>query len=213
MTLGWDAIIREYARAKRVLAATIVSDETGGKGFGASLEMSSLTTRWNVEPAGDLAPVQVASSAGMVIERGLYSSLAGFDPGMISYGPHEAEFSIRAWLSGAEVLNLPALEVRHRFRGVAEREATLRANLDLALHNRLRFALLYLPPELVLRIVRDMTTDYPAEAVAKACALVESSDVWRRRSLLRKKELLSFAWFSRKFGLEMPDGQLATVGG
>ena len=213
VTLGWDAIIREYARAKRVLAATIVSDETGGKGFGASLEMSSLTTRWNVEPAGDLAPVQVASSAGMVIERGLYSSLAGFDPGMISYGPHEAEFSIRAWLSGAEVLNLPGLEVRHRFRGVAEREATLRANLDLALHNRLRFALLYLPTELVLRIVQDMTTDYPPEAVAKACALVESSDVWRRRSLLRKKELLSFGWFSRKFGLEMPDGQLATVGG
>jgi hypothetical protein len=43
--------------------------------------------------------------------------------------------------------------------------------------------------------------------------LVASSDVWTRRSLLRKKELLSFGWFSRKFGLEAPDSQLAMVGG
>jgi glycosyltransferase involved in cell wall biosynthesis len=210
---GWDAIIKEYARPRRILAATIVCDETGGHGFGASLEMPSLTIRWNAGSAGNLAPVQVASSAGMIIERAWYASLGGFDMGMISYGPREAEFSVRAWLRGAEVLNIPTLEVRHRFRSAAEREAKLRENLGLALHNRLRFALLYLPNDLVLRMVRDMTIDYPAEAVTKACALVASSDVWRRRSLLRKKELFSFGWFSRKFGLEMPDGQLATLGG
>jgi hypothetical protein len=37
--------------------------------------------------------------------------------------------------------------------------------------------------------------------------------VWTRRSLLRKKELFSFGWFSRKFGLEVPGDQLAAVGG
>jgi GT2 family glycosyltransferase len=210
---GWDANVREYARVGRILAATIVSDDTGARGFGASLELPSLTIRWNTEQPGDLAPVQVASSAGMVVDRELYYSLGGFDPGMLCYGPHEAEFSLRAWLRGAEVLNLPGLEVRHRFRGPAEREATLRANLELALHNRLRFALLYLPSDLVLTMVRDMTIDYPAEAVAQACVLVASSDVWRRRSLLRKKELFSFGWFSRKFALETPDGQPATPAG
>jgi GT2 family glycosyltransferase len=209
---GWDATVREYARARRILAATIVSDETGGQGFGASLEVPSLTIRWNLEPAGDLAPVQVASSAGTVIDRALYSSLGGFDPGMPFYGPHEAEFSLRAWLRGAEVLNLPGLQVRHRFRGAEEVEETLRANLHLALHNRLRFALLYLPSDLVLTMVRDMTTDYPGQAVAQACDLVASSDVWTRRPMLRRKEIFNFEWFSRKFGLEVPDGQLAVVG-
>jgi glycosyltransferase involved in cell wall biosynthesis len=213
VTPGWDAIIREYARIKRILAATIVSDETGGQGFGASLEVPSLTIRWNPEPVGDLAPVQVASSAGMVIDRQLYSSLGGFDPGMPFYGPHEAEFSVRAWLRGAEVLNLPGLQVLHRFRSAEEIDETLRADLHLVLHNRLRFALLYLPSDLVLKMVRDMTTDYPVQVVAQACDLVASSDVWTRRSLLRKKELLSFGWFSRKFGLEAPDSQLAMVGG
>jgi glycosyltransferase involved in cell wall biosynthesis len=210
---GWDATVRECARAGRVLAATIVSDETGGRGFGASLELPSLTIRWNLEPAGDLAPVQVASSAGTVIDRVLYSSLGGFDPGMIFYGPHEAEFSLRAWLRGAEVLNLPGLQVRHQFRSAEERDRTLRANLHLALHNRLRFALLYLPSDLVLTMVRDMTTDYPGQAVAQASELVASSDVWTRRSMLRRKEIFSFDWYSRKFGLEVPSGQPAAVGG
>jgi glycosyltransferase involved in cell wall biosynthesis len=211
-TPGWDSTVREFARVKRILAATIVDDQTGGQGFGASLELPSLTTRWNTEPAGDLAPVQVASSAGLVIDRQLYTSLGGFDPGMMSYGPHEAEFSLRAWLRGAEVLNLPGLQILHAFRGAEERDETLRANLPMVLHNRLRFALLYLPSGLVLKMVRDMTSDYPAQMVAEACDLVTSSDVWTRRSLLRKKELFSFGWYLRKFGLDVPSGQLAAVG-
>lgn len=209
---GWDAIVRECAGTRRILAATIVSDETGGQGFGASLEVPSLTITWNLEPAGDLAPVQVASSAGMVLDRELYSSLGGFDPGMISYGPHEAEFSLRAWLRGAEVLSLPGLRVRHSFRSAREREQTLQTNLHLVLHNRLRFGLLYLPSDMVLAMTREMATDYPGQVVAHACDLVASSDVWARRSLLRKEEIFSFGWFSRKFGLGVPHGQLAEFG-
>lgn len=213
VTSGWDHIVREHARIKRILAATIISDETGGQGFGASLEVPSLAIRWNSGPAGDLAPVQVASSAGMVINREFYYSLGGFDEGMPFYGPHEAEFSVRAWLRGAEVLNLPGLQVLHRFRSAEEIDETLRANLHLALHNRLRFALLYLPSDLVLKMVRDMTTDYPVQVVKRACDLVASSDVWTRRSLLRDKELLTFRWFSHKFGFEAPDDQLAALRG
>jgi glycosyltransferase involved in cell wall biosynthesis len=208
---GWDAMVAEYAQARRVLAATIASDETGGRGFGASLEMPCLTIRWNSEPAGDAAAVHVAASSGMVVDRKLYRSLGGFDSGMILYGSAGAEFSIRAWLSGAEVLNLPDLVVWHRFRSAEERQQTLIANLHFVLHNRLRLALLYLPDDLVLQIVRDMATHYPGRAVAQACDLVASSDVWRRRSLLRERELLPFRWFSRKFGLEIPGRQRITA--
>ena len=209
---GWDAVIAEYAGARRILAATIVSDQTGAPGFGASLQLPALTLRWNTEPGGDLAAVQVAASAGMVVDRELYWSVGGFDPGMILYGSAEAEFSVRAWLRGAEVLNLPGLIVRHRFRSAAERRLSLAANLHFVLHNRLRFALLYLPDEVALSVLREMAAHYPSRAVAQACDLVAASDVWRRRTTLRKHELFSFGWFSRKFGLEAQTGHRDLVG-
>ena len=198
---GWDAMVAEYAQARRVLAATIADEETGGQGFGVSLEMPSLTVRWNSEPPDNLTAVHVAASSGMVLSSELYRSLGGFDSGMIHYGSAEAEFSIRAWLNGAEVLSLPGLLVWHRFRSAYERQQTLITNLHFVLHNRLRLALLYLPDDVVLQVMRDMATRYPGTAVAQACDLVASSDVWRRRSFLRERELLTFGWFSRKFGL------------
>jgi glycosyltransferase involved in cell wall biosynthesis len=203
---GWDAVIAEYAGARRILAATIESDQTGACGFGASLELPALTLRWNTEPGGDLAAVQVAASAGMVVDRELYWSVGGFDPGMILYGSAEAEFSVRAWLRGAEVVNLPGLIVAHRFRSAAERRLSMAANLHFVLHNRLRFALLYLPDDAVLRVLREMAALYPSRAVTRACDLVAASDVWRRRTALRKHELFSFGWFSRKFGLDAYTG-------
>lgn len=200
---GWDALITEYATPGRVLAATIVNDQTGAPGFGASLLMPTLIFRWNSETSGDLSAVQVAASAGMAIDRELYWSIGGFDPGMLMYGSNEAEFSIRAWLRGAEVLNLPSLVVRHRFRSVGELQESLNANLHLVLHNRLRFALLYLPDDVALYVLRDMAAHYPGHVVARACGLVASSDVWRRRSMLRKHELFTFSWLARRFGLEV----------
>ena len=200
---GWDALITEYGMAGRVLAATIVNDQTGAPGFGASLLMPTLTFRWNSETSGDLSAVQVAASAGMAIDRELYWSIGGFDPGMLMYGSNEAEFSTRAWLRGAEVLNLPSLIVRHRFRSAAELQERLNANLHFILHNRLRFALLYLPDDVALYVLRDMAAHYPGQVVARACSLVASSDVWRRRAMLRKRELFTFSWLTRKFGLEV----------
>jgi GT2 family glycosyltransferase len=209
---GWDAVIAEYGGPRRILAATIASDQTGAVGFGASLQLPAMTLRWNTEPGGDLAAVQVAASGGMVVDRELYWSVGGFDPGMILYGSAEAEFSVRAWLRGAEVLNLPGLTVWHRFRSAEERRLSLAANLHFVLHNRLRFALLYLPDDMALSVLREMATDYPGRTVAKVCDLVAASDVWRRRVTLRKHELFSFGWFSRKFGLEAQTGHRDVVG-
>ena len=202
---GWDALVTEYATAGRVLAATIVDAQTGTPGFGATLQMPALTFQWNAETSGDLSAVPVAASAGMAIDRELYWSIGGFDPGMIMYGSNEAEFSVRAWLRGAEVLNLPRLIVRHRFRTASERQETFIANLHFVLHNRLRFALLYLPDDVALYVLRDMAAHYPDQVIARACSLVTASDVWRRRSLLRRQEVLTFTWFTRKFGLEVAD--------
>jgi hypothetical protein len=131
---------------------------------------------------------------------------------MIMYGSAEAEFSVRAWLRGAEVLNLPGLIVRHRFRSAAERRLSLAANLHFVLHNRLRFALLYLPDDAVLIVLRELAAHYPSQAVARACDLVAASDVWRRRTTLRKHELFGFEWFSRKFGLESQTGHRDIAG-
>lgn len=203
---GWDATVADYRSSRRVLAATIVDDKTSTRGFGASLRLPGLTVEWN--PAGQRGPtaVQVAASAGMILDRSLYWSIGGFDPGMIMPGSADAEFSLRAWLSGAEVLNVPGLTVRRRVHGTAQPSAALPANLHIALYERLRLAVLYLPSDLVLRLLSDMAANHPEAVVAQACSLLAASDAWRRRSTLREHELLPFGWFSRRFGLEVNRG-------
>jgi glycosyltransferase involved in cell wall biosynthesis len=212
----WDAVVAEYTRPRRVLAATIVHDETGACGFGAGLQMPGMTMVWNDTSTGDLGPVQVAASSGMVLDRNLYWSLGGFDEGMVMYGSAEPEFSVRAWLRGAEILNVSRLRVHHRFRSALERHRTVTENLPFVLQNRLRFALLYLDEDGVLRILRDMARSHPAPSVSQACDLVEASDVWSRRIALRERELLSFSWFARRFGFDIPGGcraDASSIGG
>lgn len=208
---GWDSVIEQYAGNRRVLAATSVDQDTGAPGYGGSLQVPTMTMSWNTEPAGNPGPVQIATSIGMVIDRNLYWTIGGFDTGMIRRGSAEAELSLRAWLRGAEILNVPDLVVRHRFRGTEERNETMRRDLHFTLQNRLRFAFLYLAEEVALQVLREMAVHYPGPAVAQACDLVVSSDVWARRSVLREQELLSFNWFLRKFGLETMDHRLAAV--
>ncbi|HEY6340873.1 MAG TPA: glycosyltransferase [Bryobacteraceae bacterium] len=208
---GWDTLISQRADPSAVLAATIVDLESGFRGYGCRLVVPFMGTYWNAFPPDRARPVQIASSAGTVIYRETYQGLGGYDEGMRIYGGAEPEFSVRAWLSGLEIHNLPSLEVRHRFKPLEQRNRLSASRRVYMVHNNLRFGLLYLEEEMVLKTIRLMAWEFPSHA-AEAFRMVEESDVFDRRAQIERTLPHSFFWFVERFGLKDQAGEAIRFG-
>jgi hypothetical protein len=117
------------------------------------------------------------------------------------YGGIEPEFSVRAWLSGAEIVSVPSLRMLHRFKTKPEIERFIGELKPHLLHNNLRFGLLYLGESASLQMIRHFAIMYPDE-IGEAIRQVEASDVGKRRKFLETRLRHDFAWFVRRFGVK-----------
>jgi GT2 family glycosyltransferase len=134
-----------------------------------------------------------------VIDRGLFHHLGGYDESLAPYGVAEPEFSVRAWLSGYEIVNVPDLLIFHRFRPRDEFDAFLRS-IDGAMRRKyLRFACYYLPEELLKETYEHYAAQAPDDFGACLVEL-EAGAVWARRAELKKLPH-DFRWFARRFNL------------
>lgn len=202
---GWDEFVLRHVRPNRVIAATTTQEGTGFHGYGCSLVLPPMGTRWNRRPLPPLAPVHAAACHATVLTKELFDSLGGYDDGMLFYGAGEPEFSVRAWLHGAEVVALPQLEVEHRFKPKDEADRFLDAMRPFWVHNCLRFALLYLTEHGCFEVARHFARASPH--FRDAARLVADSDVWERRESLERERLRSFAWFVARFGVKTAAGE------
>jgi hypothetical protein len=199
-TAGWDRLVLEHVRPSHVLAATITDPASGFRGYGCRLVVPFMGTHWNRRAHDPGDPVQLASACGTVIPGELWERLGGYDEGMIVYGGSEPEFSVRAWLGGAQIVSVPDLEVAHRFKSRSERGSFIGPLRPAMIHNNLRFGLLYLGRLESFRMLRHLAMSYP-DQVQEALALLTHSDVWRRRESLRRQLLHPFEWFVDRFEL------------
>ncbi len=197
---NWTDIVVRNVQSNRILAATIADGASSWQGFGCSLVVPYMGTSWNIKRLRMPHPVQIASSAGTILERNLFHKIGGYDMGMITYGAAEPEFSIRAWLSGAEIISVPELKLRHRFQKQADVTRFLNRHRSILMHNNIRFGLLYLSRASSLQMLRHYAMKFPRN-IRKALKLIEGSDVWERRAFLEKNLAHEFAWFVNKFDL------------
>src|SRR6266436_1769056 len=182
---GWDNIVRQHAEPSVILAATINDLETTLSGYGCRLVVPFMGTYWNTIPPDGIQPVQIASSAGTVLYREAFQKLGGYDEGMQIYGGAEPEFSIRAWLSGLEIRTIPSLVIGHRFKSEETRNRLNASRRVFMIHNNLRFGLLYLEEDMILKMIRLMAWEFPSR-VREAFRMVEASDVFERRLQLER---------------------------
>jgi glycosyltransferase involved in cell wall biosynthesis len=199
-TPGWDRLVLDNIREDRILAATITDPTSAFHGYGCDLIVPFMGTRWRRERPRGPAAVQIASSAGTVLTRDLFDRIGGYDEGMLLYAAAEPEFSLRAWLSGAEIVCLPDLEVCHRFKPESERDAFLESARPYMIHNSLRFGIIYLDEARAFQMLRHFAMIYPMQ-VQQAYRLLLESAVWERRSGLAGQLTRSFAWFVERFDL------------
>jgi polypeptide N-acetylgalactosaminyltransferase len=207
-TPGWDAMLREHIRADRVLAGAVTQADTDFVGYGCRLVVPFMGTYWNKRKVDAPTQVQVAACPATALTREQFESVGGYDDGMVMYGAAEPEFSVRLWLSGAEILLLPELRVEHRFKPREERIAFVRAMREHMVANALRFGLLYVGEAGSLQLLRYYSLKFPL-LFEPALAAVESSDVWERRAFLERTLARPFSWFVEHFGLkDQLDGEL-----
>jgi glycosyltransferase involved in cell wall biosynthesis len=204
---GWDREVLENVRPGRVLAGVVA--EPGGmfRGYGCSLALPLMGTLWNTTPIDGLATIQVAPSTATAITRELYGQLGGYDEGMHIYGAGVPEFSIRAWLRGAEVAVTSTIEVTHAFRPRDEMLDFIAGVRPFWVHNCLRFAALYLSEAGLKRVVRYFSESFP-NVTPLALQVLERSDVLQRRAELEASSVRSFAWFVQHFGVTTDTGEL-----
>lgn len=199
--VGWDAIVQEYLRPDRILAGAVTQANTTFVGYGCQLVVPFMGTYWNKEPVGSPVEVQIAACPATVLSRDLFNRLGGYDDGMIMYGAAEPEFSLRAWLYGAEVMLVPQLLVEHRFKPPDERVAFVRSVREHMVCNSLRFGLLYADEDGAFQLLRYYALKFP-NLFQQALATVERSDVWSRRAELEAMLARPFSWFIDHFGLK-----------
>jgi glycosyltransferase involved in cell wall biosynthesis len=202
---GWDAIVLEHLRPGRILAGTVTQANTSFVGYGCRLVVPFMGTYWNREPVPHPAEVQIAACPATVLSRELFHQLGGYDDGMVMYGAAEPEFSLRAWLSGAEVILVPQLVVEHRFKPAQERAGFVRGVREHMVGNSLRFGLLYTDEDGALQLLRYYALKFP-NLFQQALAAVERSDVWQRRAHLEATLARPFSWFVEHFGIKDTTG-------
>jgi glycosyltransferase involved in cell wall biosynthesis len=198
---GWDALILDHAKDETIVAGAITEANTDFVGYGCRLVAPFMGTYWNRDPVEAPAPVQIAACPATALPRALFERLGGYDPGMLVYGAAEPEFSVRAWLHGAQVVLHPDLKVDHRFKPRAERDAFIGEARPYMVHNALRFGLLYLSEPQCLQLLGYHARKFP-NLFPEAIAMVEASDVWERRAQLERERIHPFSWFVERFGLK-----------
>jgi GT2 family glycosyltransferase len=197
---GWDEVVERSVAPMTVLAGAIRDPTSHFIGYGCDLVVPFMGTHWVRQRPEPGTPIHVASSAATVLLRETFDRVGGYDEGMVIYGAAEPEFSLRAWLSGAQVVACPDHVVIHTFKTEPERNVFLRANRPFLLHNNLRFGLLYLDEVAALEMVRHLCSEFPKHA-SRALAMIHRSDVWDRRRDLADRLEHDFAWFVERFRL------------
>ena len=195
----WDEHVRQHLQPGRILCATIADRASSFRGFGCQLQLPSMGVTWIPVAGAYGGQVPVAPCTFSVIERALFHRLGGYDEALPVYGAAEPEFSVRAWLSGCEIVQVPELVIGHRFRPRAEFDAYRAALKPVLMRNYLRFACCYLPCSALARTYAFYGNGNPAAVKDCVDGLVREG-VWQRREHLRRLPR-PFEWYAERFAL------------
>ena len=197
---AWDIPIFRDIKPNRVLCATIADINSDWKGYGCVLDLPSMGIKWLKNPSIFFQYTPITPSTGTVIAKQLFLKIGGFDTAMPIYGAAEPEFSVRLWLYGAEIKNVPKLIFYHRFRPDEERGPFLNLINVIQVKNYIRFALLYLPQN-EIREGLNYWSNRNNLTFLKAVNQLDQYEIFRRRQFLKTNLLHDFNWFKKKINL------------
>jgi GT2 family glycosyltransferase len=195
---GWAEALRETLADPAIAVAGPGITDLGGTstsvGYGFTWEDSTMTARWLTDRPAAMSSVPFLCGCFVATRRPVFEGLGRFDEGLRTWGHEDAEYSLRAWLGGYRCVVAPSATVAHKFRSTF----AYRVDPATVLHNRLRTGVLHLSPLALTRLLCDARAD---PAFPAAYHMLLTSDVWRRRDLVRGRRGRSDQWFFDEFGI------------
>jgi GT2 family glycosyltransferase len=114
---------------------------------------------------------------------------------LLHRGGVDNELSVRLWLLGYELLIVPQVVVRHRFRETSPYPV----GWPQYLHNRLRLAFAHLSAPRLAKAVRAL---HKHEGFGEAMALLVEGDISLRRREMLARRVRSDDWYFERFGMK-----------
>jgi glycosyltransferase involved in cell wall biosynthesis len=169
--------------------------DDGKYGWGIKFKGPQMEVSWfRRRPKGPTA-VPILPGCCLAMRRDVFERAGGgWDNGLQQRGNVDNEVSVRLWLLGYELLIVPEVLVRHRFR----KTSPFPVGWPQYLHNRLRLAFVHFGPERLARVVSSLR-NYPG--FGDAMALLVDGDAGARRRELFSLRVRDDDWYFDKFRL------------
>jgi len=169
--------------------------DDGPRGWGLRFKGPQMDVSWfHRKPKGPAA-VPILPGCCLAMRRDVFERAGGgWDNGLEQRGNVDNEVSVRLWLLGYELLIVPDVLVRHRFR----KTSPFPVGWPQYLHNRLRLAFVHFGPERLARVVSSLR-GYPR--FGEAMALAVEGDAGARRREIFSLRTRDDDWYFDKFRL------------
>jgi GT2 family glycosyltransferase len=195
---GWWEPLAEQLENPRVGAAAPGIAKWNGDGpvgWGIHFEGPEMEVKWDREKPKRPAAVQILPGCCLAMRRDVFERKGGgWDDGLLQRGNVDNEVSVRLWLLGYELLVVPDVVVRHRFR----KKSPFHVGWPQYLHNRLRLAFVHFQAERLGKVIASLR-EYPS--FGEALTLLVDGDAGARRRELISERKRNDDWYFQRFRL------------
>jgi glycosyltransferase involved in cell wall biosynthesis len=185
----------EHPRVGAVAPGIAKWRDDGNYGWGLRFKGPQMEVSWSRRKPKVPAAVPILPGCCLAMRRDVFERAGGgWDSGLHQRGNVDNEVSVRLWLLGYELLIVPDVLVRHRFR----KTSPFPVNWPQYLHNRLRLAFVHFSSERLARVVSSVRN---YRGFGEAMALVVDGDAGARRRELFSLRKRDDDWYFDKFRL------------
>ncbi len=169
--------------------------DDGLVGWGIRFEGPQMEVKWLRRRPRKPTAVPILPGCCLAMRRDVFERPGGgWDGGLHQRGNVDNEVSMRLWLLGYELLVVPEVVVRHRFR----KRSPFPVDWPHYLHNRLRLAFVHFHPARLARVVSSLR-QYPG--FGEAMELLVDGDAGARRREIFSSRTRNDDWYFERFRL------------
>jgi glycosyltransferase involved in cell wall biosynthesis len=195
---GWWRPLLEPLNDPRVggVAPAITKlPDSGFAGYGITFKGPKLEVKWLRRRPKKPVAAPILPGCCLAMRRDVFLATGGaWDSGLLQRGNVDNEISVRLWLLGYELLVVPEVVVRHRFR----KRSPFPVGWPQYLHNRLRLAFVHFNPARIGKVVGSLRK-YPG--FGDALGLLVDGDITARRNEIISKRVRNDDWYFERFRL------------
>jgi glycosyltransferase involved in cell wall biosynthesis len=169
--------------------------DDGEIGWGIRFQGPEMEVKWLRRRPKAPAAAPILPGCCLAMRRDVFERRGGgWDHGLHQRGNVDNEVSMRLWLLGYELLVVPEVVVRHRFRKVSP----FPVGWPQYLHNRLRLAFVHFNAERLARVVSSLR-QYPS--FGEAMELLVDGNIGERRREIFSARARNDDWYFERFRL------------